>query len=95
MDPRRFPVSLDVGDTLTVSGYQFGQVQDGDHYVELGGSKIASYDKWEQAPGTSDVTIQFKVPEAANTNWFFAKDLDLAVVNHGHKSNVKSIEVDP
>ncbi|MET0179940.1 MAG: DUF4157 domain-containing protein [Novosphingobium sp.] len=89
------PDELDVGDTITVQGYQFGQAQDADHYVEMDGTAITSYARWEQAKGASVVTIEFRVPSSVNDNLFFAKDVDLTVVNHGHNSNVKTIDVDP
>jgi hypothetical protein len=89
------PTSLDVGDVITLEGYQLGQTQDADHYVEMGGVKIASYDTWEQAKGASSVAVEFKVPKAVNHNLFFSKDVELKAVNHGHDSNIRTVNVDP
>lgn len=91
---RSTPQSVSVGDTMTVNGYQFGQAQDNDHYLEFGGSKITSYDKWEQASGASNVTIEFKVPATYEAAIKWPVDLvNFKVVNHGHASNTKSVMV--
>ncbi len=89
------PRSLDVGDVLTLKGYQFGQTQDGDHYVEMGGVRIMNYRKWEQAKGASSVRVEFVVPQTINDNWFFSEDVEVKAVNNGHDSNVKTVNVDP
>lgn len=89
------PTSLDVGDTLKLQGYQFGQKQDADHYVRMGGTKITDYKRWEQPKGASSVGVEFEVPKSVNDNVFFSKDVETAVVNHGHDSNKKTINVDP
>ena len=89
------PASLDVGDTLEIKGYQFGQKQDADHYVRMGGTKITDYKRWEQPKGASSVRVEFEVPKSVNDNVFFSKDVETAVVNHGHDSNKKTINVDP
>ena len=89
------PASVDVGDTIKLNGYQFGQSADADHYVKMDGIKISSYKRWKQPKGGSSVRVEFKVPKAVNTNYFFSKDVEMAVVNHGHESNKKTINVDP
>lgn len=89
------PASLDVGDTLKLRGYQFGQKQDADHYVRMGSTKITDYKRWEQPKGASSVRVEFEVPKSVNDNLFFSKDVETAVVNHGHDSNKKTINVDP
>ena len=89
------PTSLDVGDTIKLRGYQLGQNQDADHYVTMDGIKITDYQRWEQPKSASSVRVEFTVPEAVNTNAWFAKDVELVTVNHGHESNKKTINVDP
>ena len=89
------PASLDVGDTLKLRGYQFGQKQDADHYVRMGGTRITDYKRWEQPKGASSVRVEFEVPKPVNDNYFLSKDAETAVVNHGHDSNKKTINVDP
>lgn len=89
------PTSLDVGDVIKLRGYQLGQTQDANHYVTMGGVKITDYQRWEQPKSASSVRVEFKVPEAVNTNYYFSKDVELAAVNHGHESNKKTINVDP
>jgi hypothetical protein len=89
------PASLDVGDTLKLQGYQFGQKQDADHYVRMGSTNITNYKRWEQPKGASSVHVEFEVPKSVNDNYFFSKDAETAVVNHGHDSNKKTINVDP
>lgn len=89
------PLGLDVGDTMTLRGFQFGLTQDADHYVEMGGVKITSYSKWDFDRSSSNVHVAFVVPQAVNTNSFFSEDVAMYVVSHGHKSNVKTVNVDP
>jgi hypothetical protein len=88
------PTSLDVGDTLKLQGYQFGQKQDADHYVRMGGTRITDYKHWEQPKGASSVRVEFEVPKSVNDNYFLSRDVETAVVNHGHDSNKKTINVD-
>lgn len=89
------PTQLDVGDTMSLRGFQFGLTQDSDHHIEMGGVDIASYDRWEFDRSASWVNVEFEVPEAVNTNFFWSKDVDLVAVNHGTRSNIKTINVDP
>jgi hypothetical protein len=89
------PTSLDVGDVIKLRGYQLGQTQDADHYVTMGGVRITDYQRWEQPKSASSVRVEFKVPAAVNTNYYFSKDVELVTVNHGHESNKKTINVDP
>lgn len=87
--------AVDVGDVMTFTGYQLGENQDADHYVTMGGVKITDYKRWKMSKSSSWVDVEFKIPEAVNTNSFFSKDVELVSVNHGHQSNKKIINVDP
>jgi len=89
------PASLDVGDTLKLWGYQFGQKQDADHYVRMGSTQITNYKRWEQPKAASSVQVEFEVPKSVNDNYFLSKDVETVVVNHGNDSNKKKINVDP
>ena len=89
------PGTLDVGDTLTVNGFQFGPNQDADHYIKLGATRITSYDKWGIKPGGSMVEVEFEVPKSVNENAFFSKTVDVVAVNHGVESNKRPLKVHP
>jgi hypothetical protein len=89
------PGEAHVNDLVSVRGYQLGQAQDGDHFLEFGGTRIASYDKWEQAKGQSQVAIEFKVPEEIAYTMTGPEKLDLVAVNHGFRSNSKPVKVAP
>lgn len=89
------PDKVRVGDTITLKGFQFGQTQDADHRVEMGGVPITAYDTWAQPKGASAVTVAFKVPEGVMADPGVAKAVELVVVNHGTRSNAKSVTVEP
>lgn len=85
------PLEVTVGDTVDVSGFGLGPVQDADHYLELGGDKITSYNSWAQTTD-SDIAASFDIPASAGPS-FISHDLDLVAVNNGVRSNVKTVEV--
>lgn len=78
--------SASVGDTVKVTGYQFGPKHDAQHRLTLGGTEVTP-DSWVLT-GSSWVEVVFKVPAGATSG-------DVVVTNHGIPSNKIHLEVTP
>jgi hypothetical protein len=88
------PDEVYVGDTFTVKGMLLGPKNDANHYIEMGGVRITSYDKWEQPPGEkSSTVVEFKVPETMVRPGGGDKKVAVVAVNHGFKSEPKIVIV--
>jgi hypothetical protein len=83
-----------VGDPVTVRGMAIGQKQDANHYLQIGRVKITDYDEWQQGTGPrSDIVVKFKVPETMIRPGGGEKNFDIVAVNHGVRSNAKTVSV--
>ena len=78
--------SAKVGDTVVVTGAQFGPKHDAEHRITLGGTDVTPL-KWD-FNSASGVEISFKVPAGAKSG-------DIVVTNHSVKSNKRRLEVTP
>jgi len=87
------PSSVSVGDTVQVLGLALGDTQDAQHYLELGGTQITTYNSWAQN-AASGIEISFNVPASAAPSGP-SHTLDLVAVNNTIRSNVRSVEVLP
>ncbi len=88
------PDEVYVGDALTIKGMLLGPTNDANHYIEMGGVKIASYDKWEQPPDEhSEVVVQFKVPATMLPPGAVERKVGVVAVNHGFRSEPKTVKV--
>lgn len=83
-----------VGDMTTITGMQLGPRNDANHYILMGGAKIGTYARWEQAAGErANIVVEFKVPETLLRPGTVERKVGIVAVNHGFKSDAKIVTV--